>query len=158
MPRLCIWCKRERPRDGGFKTMGVDAGTTWVCWWCYEASQRRTKLKTVQVCGAAAKIIPQLIDRINGPAGEPKAVTVGDTIFVFTSEAPSPQLIRHEQEHVAQAERMSPRWLRWWPWLATRMGWARFWVAYGDEHRRVGYWDNKFEHEARVASGEEAAA
>ncbi len=114
-------------------------------------------MKTVRVCGPAGKAIRELIDAINGQAGAPKATTIGDTVFLWTDEEPSAQLIRHEAEHIRQAQRLEPAWMKWWPWAKTRAGWARFWLAYGAEHRKHGYWDNRFEREARIAAGEESA-
>ena len=110
-------------------------------------------MNIVYVCAPAAKLIPELADALyDGHA--PEAVTVGDTVFVFIPD-PTDRLLRHEEEHVRQAERMQPRWLKWWPWAAKRAGWLRFWKAYGEEYLERGYWDNCYEVEARRAAGQE---
>jgi hypothetical protein len=113
-------------------------------------------MKVVHLCGPAGKYIPQLIDLINGASTAPTATTIGDVVFIYGPTDPSPQLLRHEQEHVLQAERMEPTWLpkgwrirKWW-------GWQRFWKAYIREHIRHGYWANYYEREARIAAGEES--
>lgn len=110
-------------------------------------------MRTVSVCGPAAKLIPELIDAYNGEPTAPKAITVGDIVFFFGE--PTPQLVKHEAKHILQAKDMQPAWLRWWPWAQQRAGWIKFWWAYGKEHEKNGYWNNRFEVEARQYSGEE---
>jgi hypothetical protein len=111
-------------------------------------------MPAVHVCGPLQRVVPALADAFNGDDPAPQAITVGDTVFYFIPSPPA-DLVRHELEHVFQAEAMAPRWLRWWPWLAKRVGWARFWRAYAEEHARNGYRNNRFEVAARKAAGQE---
>lgn len=67
------------------------------------------------------------------------AVTVGRTILVLCDD-PSAALLRHEVEHVRQA---------------NRLGLWRFWWEYLREMWRNGYEHNRFEVEARKAAGQE---
>lgn len=115
-------------------------------------------MKIVRCCGAAAKCISEIADALNGSATAPKAIMVMGTMFAITSDAPDPQLIRHELEHVYTAAEMEPwfipklgplRKLReWW-------GWKRFYSLYSLFNAKHGYWENPFEVRARIASGEE---
>lgn len=67
------------------------------------------------------------------------AVTIGFTIFYLT-DLITPELQRHELEHVYQA---------------ARLGRLRFWWQYAVELVRKGYRMNRFEVEARKAAGQE---
>jgi len=102
------------------------------------------------ICCEAGKIVPEVIDAINGPSGPPDAVTIGGTTFWFTKN-PSASLKRHEWQHVVQAARFAPWWARWMPtrWKAW-IGGPKYWKAYLAEHMAVGYVNNKFEIEARA--------
>lgn len=102
------------------------------------------------VCGHAAKIVPEIIDALNGDGPAPAAVTVGGTIVYF--QKPTAQLKRHENVHVIQAARFAPWWAKWMPlkWRAW-VGAPRFWKAYKAEHDAHGYEGNKFELEATAA-------
>lgn len=67
------------------------------------------------------------------------AVTIGFTIFYLT-DLITPELQRHELEHVYQA---------------ARLGRLRFWWQYAAELVRKGYRMNRFEVSARKAAGQE---
>lgn len=67
------------------------------------------------------------------------AVTIGYTIFYLT-DLITPELQRHELEHVYQA---------------ARLGRLRFWWQYARELLRHGYRNNAFEVAARKAAGQE---
>lgn len=88
--------------------------------------------------------------------GKTRAVTLGHLIvFLAIREDGMPEPIdeRHEMEHVFQTVALEPAW---WPrWLGRRaIGVLRFWAAYIPESIRNGYWNNRFERAARVASGQ----
>lgn len=67
------------------------------------------------------------------------AVTIGFTIFYLT-DLITPELQRHELEHVYQA---------------ARLGRLRFWWQYAVELLRKGYRNNRFEISARKAAGQD---
>lgn len=113
----------------------------------------------VRICGPVAKVVREVADYLNGPeASVPKAIEGPDVTFLITDEPLDATLAMHEMQHSRQAERLEPRWI---PdvgplsWLRETIGWSRFYAAYAVEYARVGYWDNKYEREARLASGEE---
>lgn len=115
-------------------------------------------MTSVRVCGPVAKVVRQVADVINGPAGPPTAISGPGVLFLITDEPMSAQLMKHEQQHTAQAESFEPTWIpRWWGLRSVRaaIGWARFYEAYGVEYAKHGYWDNKYEREARIVAGEE---
>ena len=105
-------------------------------------------------CPTCARAIATIADALNGPdSGPPAAITVGN-LRSYLVAVPSLALIRHEEMHTSQCERYCPRWLRWAPrkvriWAGT----PKFLQVYARETIRVGYWDNVFEIEARMAEG-----
>lgn len=118
-------------------------------------------MKTVRVCGPVAKVVREVADYINGDATAPKAISGPGVLFLVTEEPLTIQLMKHEQQHEQQAHDREPKWIpKWGPLRKLRewMGWSRFYVEYAEEYRLHGYWDNRFEKEARIASGEESAA
>lgn len=103
----------------------------------------------IYVCSYAGKLIPEVIDALNGNGPKPDAITIGGTQVFFGS--PSEQLRKHEWMHVVQSARFAPRWMAGWVPIRIRawMGVPKFWKAYIKEHTERGYVFNKFEIEAR---------
>jgi|14_taG_2_1085336.scaffolds.fasta_scaffold00147_23 hypothetical protein len=58
--------------------------------------------------------------------------------IIYRSDLDKRLFHRHEWVHVEQVR---------------RLGWFRFYVSYLKEQYTVGYWDNKFEVEAREKAG-----
>ena len=101
------------------------------------------------ICGYAGKLMPVVIDMVNGSGPAPEAVTLGGTTFFFAKKG-SPALERHEHRHVVQAAECAPGWAAWLPlraraWLGAR----KFWSKYVDFHLKYGYALNPLEVEAR---------
>lgn len=100
--------------------------------------------------------IARLIRRVTRPlyGGEVDAITVGHTTFYLIQQPIPLDLERHEFEHVLQAIRRQPHW---WPWWLGRryVGVLIHMAAYALEYLRHGYWNNRFEREARIAAGQE---
>jgi hypothetical protein len=101
-------------------------------------------------CSYAGKLIPEVIDALNGDGPKPAAVTVGGTVIYFAE--PGPGLIAHEEMHVTQSARYAPWWARWMPRRARAwLGAPKFFPAYVKQHTEKGYAKNEFEEEAREA-------
>lgn len=101
------------------------------------------------ICGHAAKVVPEIIDALNGSGPKPKAVTIGGTVVYFGEK--TQELEWHEYMHVVQAARYAPWWAKWLPLRAKAWAGApRYWKAYEKEHREKGYEGNKFELEASL--------
>lgn len=81
--------------------------------------------------GRLVPVIGGILGRMKGPAG---AVTLGRTIVVHPGVRLSRRLLVHELTHVRQWEQD-----RWFP------------VRYAVESLRRGYWNNRYELEAREA-------
>lgn len=103
----------------------------------------------------ACKPLAKLVSYLNGGI-VPSAFTLGDLIVVFNGYPPSEEkmVLDHEEVHVRQAQWYEPFWCPIPP-LRKYIGWARYWKEYLKEHNKHGYWDNHFEREARILSGQE---
>lgn len=91
-------------------------------------------LLPARVCLRANRWIPQVGGWLAGTRGPAAAVTLGHTIFVHPRITMTRQLLVHELVHVRQ-------------WEAD----ALFPLRYALEWVRRGYWNNRYEQEARAA-------
>lgn len=104
-----------------------------------------------QICGYAGKIIPEIIDALNGSGPKPEAVTLGGTSFFF-GKAGSVRMKRHEYQHVLQSAARCPSWARWLPVrVRAWLGAPKFLPEYIKQHELHGYSNNSYEIEARKA-------
>lgn len=117
-------------------------------------------MKIVRVCGPVAKVVREVADVINGPnVTAPKAIEGPGITFLITDEPLTFQLYAHEMQHVRQAAALEPKWIPQWGLVRVFrewIGWTRFYAEYAAEYARHGYWDNRFEVDARRSSGEES--
>lgn len=81
-----------------------------------------------------------------------EAFTVG-YCSVFMVEAPADDLVHHELFHQQQSRREAPAWLP--GKLGQLVGAAIYGAKYLWEWGKVGYVNNKFEQQARIAAGQE---
>lgn len=83
------------------------------------------------------------------------AFTVG-YCTVFLSRWPSGDLVVHELEHQNQCGRCMPKgqWIWNWYRTASLIGLLRFMVRYNLEYLRHGYYNNRYEVEARKVAGQ----
>jgi hypothetical protein len=110
-------------------------------------------MRVVRICKPAAPLVREIARRVN--RADIDAITIADTVFLME---PAPvgddlaRLMRHERVHVEQNARQAPWWARWMPlsWRA-RLGAPKQSVLYVAEWMEKGYWNNKYEEEARAA-------
>lgn len=83
------------------------------------------------------------------------AVTIGDIVFILEpmpSGADLSRLMRHEAVHEEQNARQAPKWAFFLPkGIRAKLGAPKQAKLYIEEWRKNGYWNNKYELEARAA-------